>query len=313
MSEHTKTVTFTGELHPEADRETIVTDMAARLRITTAQARKIVDAGKPMKLKRGLSPEKAATYQKVLEGLGLTIEVVDDGTPLSPAVPTQTSTQESHPEAVEETPSATTDEVSGANDSAAIEETETRATDDEAVEPEQQDGDLPPVSVSGDIWFSPGVWGWLILIGVGLLVATSALIEALIVKEETIPMDASTFNAGVWALGGVLGVALVSYFLGWIVWLLGKKKPGGGQMVFCLMVLVLGAGAIWVNAEKLLGKFQHAAEQRASIIDGQTSFGSLMNEHSKAHNVAAEKLALDVGASTRLQPIDEMRDTTWQS
>ena len=321
-----KTVAFTGELRPGVNRETIVADMAKRLHITTEQAQKIVHAGKPMKFKRGLSAAKAATYQKVLEGLGLSIEVVDDGAPLTPAAeprapgenseasrvekaaesPPATADMESPAEEAEAAPSETMDERH-TDDLSVLEETSTSSGDEEDVEPEQQDNDPSPELVSSDLWFSPGVWGWIILIGVGLLVAASALIEALIIQDETIPMDASTLNAGIWAFGGVLGVALVSYFLGWIVWLLGRKKPGGGQMVFCLMVLVLGAGAIWVNAEKLLGKMQHAAEQRASIIDVQTSFGSLMSERSKAYDAAAEKLALDVGAITGLQHIGQMR------
>lgn len=321
-----KTVAFTGELRPGVNRETIVADMAKRLHITTEQAHKIVNTGKPMKLKRGLSAEKAATYQKVLEGLGLSIEVVDDGAPLTPATEPQAlaeNGEESHIAKAEESLPATAEAESPAEEAEAApsetmeerdtedlwasEEAETTSVHEEDVEPEPQDDDPAPELVSSDTWFSPGVWGWIILIGVGLLIAASALIEALIIQDETIPMDASTLNAGAWALGGVLGVALASYFLGWIVWLLGRKKPGGGQMVFCLMVLVLGAGAIWVNAEKLLGKMQHAAEQRASIIDVQTSFGSLMSERSKAYNAAAGKLALDVGAITGLQHIDQMR------
>ena len=123
------------------------------------------------------------------------------------------------------------------------------------------------MTVAVEAWFSPGVLGWMILIGVGLLVATSALLEALIIGDETIPMDASTLHAGARALGSVLGVALISYFLGWLVWLLGKKKPGGGQVLFCLMVVILGAGAIWINAEKLFGKIERGAEQQALIIE----------------------------------------------
>ena len=80
-----KTIAFAGEIRPEVDRGNIVANMAKRLHITTEQGQNIVDAGQPMNLKRGLNAEKAATYQNVLEGLGVAIEVIDDGAPLAPA------------------------------------------------------------------------------------------------------------------------------------------------------------------------------------------------------------------------------------
>ena len=284
MSETLKTITFTGELHPGAELEAVVTGMAKRLRITPEQAHKIVDSGKPKNLKRGLTADKALAYQKVLEGLGLNTEIVDKAILTDP-------TPREEPASVEPAP-----EEPSAGEPSEIEE------------PGSEDIQPATVLVAGDSWFSPGILGRIIMIGVGLLVATSALIEALIVREETIPMDASTLEAGAWALGGVLSVALASYFLGWIVWLLGKRKPGGGQMVFCLMVLVLGAVAVWINAEKLLGKIERVADQRASIMEVQSEFVSMLSERSKAYNAAAEHLELNVGAISQPHHINEMRN-----
>ena len=276
MHNDLKTITFTGELHTGVDQDTVVMQMAQRLRITPEQAHKIVDSGKPKKLKRGLSADKAAAYQQVLEDLGLKTEIIDETPSATP--------EHAEPRQI---PAAQTLEVS---------------------EPEPPDETPVTQAPATQSRFSPGLLGWMILVGVGLVVAASALVEALVIRDEAIPLDASTLDAGGLALAGVLGVALVSYFLGWVVWLLGKRKAGGGQLLFCLMVLILGAVAVWFNAEKLLAKMAQITEQRASIAEVQTSFGALLSERSSAYNTAAEQLDLNVGAISAPHHIDEMRN-----
>lgn len=292
MSGDQKTILFTGALHPGAEPESVVAEMASRLRITSEQAHKIVDSGKPRKLKRGLTADQAKAYQKVLEGLGLKTEIVDDAAAIE-ANTTTAAPAVAPPEEVTDTAVAEPEDPQ-------VTQSDPQVVTDRVFSSE------PLLS---DTWFSPGIWGWIILVGVGLLVAASALIEALIVEDETIPIDASTLNAGAWALGSVLAVALVAYFLGWIVWLLGKRRPRGGQIVFCLMVLVLGAGAVWINAERLLGKINHSADQRTSLIEVQSAFAALLTERSSAYNTAAERLQLNVGAINQRRRIDEMRVT----
>jgi len=252
----------------------------------------------------------AIAYQDVLEGLGLHTQIVDEAV-------THTSEPEAHtsePEAHTSEPEARTSEAVTHTPEVAAEAAEAvlETPDPEAETPEAStsaDSDTTPGLTTPEVEFSPGIWGWTILMGVGLLIAASVLVEALVVRDQTIPMNATTLHAAGWAVAGVLTVALGSYLLGWLVWLLGKRKSGGGRMVFCLFVLLFGAGAVWINAEKLLVKIEHVRDQRASITTVQSAFDSMLNERSQVYNQAAKGVELNVGAIRQRQAIEDMRKT----
>ena len=73
MSE-TFQVIFTGALQPGKDAERIVELFSEKFKLERAVADKLVRAGRPVVLKKGLDLEKAEKYLSVLRLLGMVVE-----------------------------------------------------------------------------------------------------------------------------------------------------------------------------------------------------------------------------------------------
>lgn len=91
MSENYRVV-FTGEVDPEKDLEQVIDRFSEKFKLERKTAEKVIRAGKPVSLKKGLSLEKAEKYLAVLQRIGISVEI-DPKPPQAeaesgPAVPT---------------------------------------------------------------------------------------------------------------------------------------------------------------------------------------------------------------------------------
>lgn len=69
-------VVFTGELKPGIEREAFLKGFSARFQCTEDKAAEVLDAGKPVTMKGGVTKDVAGKFQLVLEELGMTIELM---------------------------------------------------------------------------------------------------------------------------------------------------------------------------------------------------------------------------------------------
>ena len=79
-------IVYTGNLLPGTDREAFIDAFSSRLGVSAEEAAALADAGREVVMKKGLNAEDAAKYKKLLQKLGMEIEVVPvetaDGTDL---------------------------------------------------------------------------------------------------------------------------------------------------------------------------------------------------------------------------------------
>ncbi|MCU7844399.1 MAG: hypothetical protein KZQ93_11230 [Candidatus Thiodiazotropha sp. (ex Monitilora ramsayi)] len=68
-------VVFTGELSPGTDGEQVIERFSEKFKLERAKAEKLIQGGKSVVLKRGLALEKAEKYLKVLQHLGMVVEL----------------------------------------------------------------------------------------------------------------------------------------------------------------------------------------------------------------------------------------------
>ncbi len=68
-------VVFTGELEPGRDMEGVIAAFCAAFGVSDAKARKLMDAGRPVTLKKEQAPERAQRYRERLEGLGMRVRL----------------------------------------------------------------------------------------------------------------------------------------------------------------------------------------------------------------------------------------------
>ncbi len=76
-------VVFTGQLTPGVDREQIIASLSRQFGTSAEKARKLVEAGKKVLLKRRLDRNKAEEYLQVLEDMGLIVAL--EAMPSEPA------------------------------------------------------------------------------------------------------------------------------------------------------------------------------------------------------------------------------------
>ncbi len=69
-------VVFTGQLNPGVNQDQIAASVSERFGIGLEKAKKLVDAGKEVLLKKGLNKQKAEKYLRVLEDMGLVVRLV---------------------------------------------------------------------------------------------------------------------------------------------------------------------------------------------------------------------------------------------
>ncbi len=74
MAERYK-VFFTGQIKPEVDKQALVTAVSDRFGVPEEKARKLVEAGKEVLLKKDLERKKAEQYQQLLEKMGMTVRL----------------------------------------------------------------------------------------------------------------------------------------------------------------------------------------------------------------------------------------------
>jgi len=87
MSAESFQVIFTGALQPGKDAERIVELFSEKFKLERAVADKLVRAGRPVVLKKGLDLEKAEKYLSVLRLLGMVVELDPKPKPPEPAPP----------------------------------------------------------------------------------------------------------------------------------------------------------------------------------------------------------------------------------
>ncbi len=68
-------VVFTGQLLPGKDVEQVIESFSEKFKLEQSKAKRVIQAGKSITLKKGLALEKAEKYLKVLEHLGMQVEL----------------------------------------------------------------------------------------------------------------------------------------------------------------------------------------------------------------------------------------------
>ena len=74
MSEHYRVV-FTGQVLPDKDVEQVIDLFSEKFKLEREMAEKVIRAGKPVSLKKALTLEKAEKYLKVLQQIGIAVEI----------------------------------------------------------------------------------------------------------------------------------------------------------------------------------------------------------------------------------------------
>jgi uncharacterized membrane protein len=68
-------IVFTGNVSPDRDIEQVIGLFSEKFKLERAMAEKVIKAGKPISLKKGLALEKAERYLKVLQQIGIEVEI----------------------------------------------------------------------------------------------------------------------------------------------------------------------------------------------------------------------------------------------
>lgn len=87
MSENYKVV-FTGQVEPGRDVEQVIDRFCEKFKLDRGVAEKVIRAGRPVSLKKGLSLEKAEKYLAVLQQVGILVELDPKPPEPEPEVPT---------------------------------------------------------------------------------------------------------------------------------------------------------------------------------------------------------------------------------
>ena len=68
-------ILFTGKVNPDRDLDEVIDRFSEKFKLERAMAEKVITAGKPVSLKKGLELEKAEKYLIVLQHLGIEVEI----------------------------------------------------------------------------------------------------------------------------------------------------------------------------------------------------------------------------------------------